>query len=223
VDHRGASQGGPAERRHHVDRIVGHPDHRRRRGDTVKLLFDLLGSTRASGYRAATPLPENDLHTFSITINYEDPESGQEKVRWVNCVDWEGLCCLNVVRKGDRLSPRLIPGAGFGQAERRSGRLQELRRHGPQRREAPARARGAVEPRRSPSRPGPPRGRGPAARARRGDRPCGVLGRERTLYQFESFTVPATIFRYETASRKTEIWASSQVPFRSADFAVEQV
>ncbi len=43
------------------------------------------------------------------------------------------------------------------------------------------------------------------------------------FYQFESFTVPATIFRYDTASRKTDVWARDQVSFRSADFAVEQV
>jgi single-stranded DNA-binding protein len=50
------------------------------------------------------PLPENDFHTFSIAINYDDPDTGEEEVRWVDCVDWEGLCRLNLVRKGDRVA-----------------------------------------------------------------------------------------------------------------------
>jgi single-stranded DNA-binding protein len=49
------------------------------------------------------PLPERELRTFSIAVNYTDPETGEEEVRWKYCEDWNGLCAANLVRQGDRL------------------------------------------------------------------------------------------------------------------------
>jgi single-stranded DNA-binding protein len=49
-------------------------------------------------------LPERELRTFSIAINYRDPESGEEMpARWKYCEDWKGFCAANLVRQGDRV------------------------------------------------------------------------------------------------------------------------
>ena len=49
-------------------------------------------------------LPERELRTFSIAINYRDPETQEEMpARWKYCEDWKGFCAANLVRQGDRV------------------------------------------------------------------------------------------------------------------------
>jgi prolyl oligopeptidase len=43
------------------------------------------------------------------------------------------------------------------------------------------------------------------------------------FYTFSSFTVPVTIFHYDIATGKTDVWAASQAPFDSAKYEVRQV
>ncbi len=43
------------------------------------------------------------------------------------------------------------------------------------------------------------------------------------FYSFESFNIPPTIYHYDVASGKTEVFAKPQVPFSSDDYEVQQV
>jgi prolyl oligopeptidase len=43
------------------------------------------------------------------------------------------------------------------------------------------------------------------------------------FYTFESFTIPPTIYRYDTTTNKAEIFAQPKVPFKSAEYEVKQV
>ena len=43
------------------------------------------------------------------------------------------------------------------------------------------------------------------------------------FYSFESFNIPPTIYHYDVATGKTDVFAKPQVPFASADYTVMQV
>ena len=43
------------------------------------------------------------------------------------------------------------------------------------------------------------------------------------FYTFSSFTVPSTIFHYDIATGKTDVWAASKAPFDSSKYEVRQV
>jgi prolyl oligopeptidase len=43
------------------------------------------------------------------------------------------------------------------------------------------------------------------------------------FFGFRSHVMPLTIYRYDVATAKVEVWAQRKVPFKSADFEVEQV
>jgi single-stranded DNA-binding protein len=68
--------------------------------DIVKKIYDPIVDDVVE---KTIPLPERELRTFSIAVNYTDPETGEDEVRWKYCEDWNGLCALNLVRQGDRL------------------------------------------------------------------------------------------------------------------------
>jgi single-stranded DNA-binding protein len=68
--------------------------------DIVKKIYDPIVDDTVE--RTIT-LPERELRTFSLAVNYTDPETGEEKARWKYCEDWNGLCAANLVRQGDRL------------------------------------------------------------------------------------------------------------------------
>jgi prolyl oligopeptidase len=53
-----------------------------------------------------------------------------------------------------------------------------------------------------------------------------VYGREdsnHSFYSFESFTIPPTIYHYDVATGKTEVFAKPHVPFDSSQYEVRQV
>ncbi len=53
-----------------------------------------------------------------------------------------------------------------------------------------------------------------------------VFGRQDShegFYSFESFNIPPSIYHYDVASGKTQVFARPKVPFNSADYAVKQV
>jgi single-stranded DNA-binding protein len=68
--------------------------------DIVKKIYDPIVDEVVE---KTIPLPERELRTFSLAVNYTDPETGEEEVRWKYCEDWNGLSALNLVRQGDRL------------------------------------------------------------------------------------------------------------------------
>lgn len=37
-------------------------------------------------------LAPKTVYNFSLAVNYEDPETGDDAVRWVHCNDWNGHC-----------------------------------------------------------------------------------------------------------------------------------
>jgi len=43
------------------------------------------------------------------------------------------------------------------------------------------------------------------------------------FFSFTSYMMPQTIYRYDVATGKAEVWAKRQVPFKADDFEVEQV
>ena len=51
----------------------------------------------------------------------------------------------------------------------------------------------------------------------------GRWGSNEAFFNFRSFVTPATIYRYDVQSGKTELWARPNVPFKSDDFEVRQV
>jgi len=50
----------------------------------------------------------------------------------------------------------------------------------------------------------------------------GEAGDPETFYSFTSFNYPTSIYRYDTASGQSTIWAQPQVAFKPEDFIVEQ-
>jgi prolyl oligopeptidase len=53
-----------------------------------------------------------------------------------------------------------------------------------------------------------------------------LIGREdsnEAFYNFQSFIIPPTIYRYDVATGKTEVFAKPKVPFNSDDYEVKQV
>ena len=53
--------------------------------------------------------------------------------------------------------------------------------------------------------------------------PTSRAGSDELFYTFDSFHIPPTIYRYNTATGKQEIWAQSKVPMDSSAFEVRQV
>lgn len=51
----------------------------------------------------------------------------------------------------------------------------------------------------------------------------GKRGDTETFYSFTSFTVPTTIYRYDTASGKSEVYRQPKVDFNPADYETKQV
>ena len=52
---------------------------------------------------------------------------------------------------------------------------------------------------------------------------AGRWERTEAFFSFRSFVTPQTIYRYDIATGKTELWARPNVPFKSDDFEVRQV
>jgi len=56
--------------------------------------------------------------------------------------------------------------------------------------------------------------------------PSGMFGREKSqegFYSFESFIIPPTIYHYNVATGKTEVFARNKTPFASDQYEVKQV
>ena len=51
----------------------------------------------------------------------------------------------------------------------------------------------------------------------------GRWGSNEAFFGFRSYITPQSIYRYDVATGKTEIWAQPKVPFKSDDFEVKQV
>nr|WP_246333085.1 prolyl oligopeptidase family serine peptidase [Sphingomicrobium lutaoense] len=51
----------------------------------------------------------------------------------------------------------------------------------------------------------------------------GDMDDRQTFYSFSSFAQPATVYRYDIASGKSEVWAAPEVAFDPADYSTEQV
>jgi prolyl oligopeptidase len=51
----------------------------------------------------------------------------------------------------------------------------------------------------------------------------GRWGSSEAFFSFRSFITPQSIYRYDVATGKTELWAAPKVPFKSDDFEVNQV
>jgi len=51
----------------------------------------------------------------------------------------------------------------------------------------------------------------------------GRWGSPELFYEFTSFNYPATVFSYNLPTRKTEVWAKSNIPVNPAEFQIEQV
>ena len=51
----------------------------------------------------------------------------------------------------------------------------------------------------------------------------GRQGSNDSFYSFESFNLPPTIYRYDVASGKSDVFAKPQVPFESSEYEVSQV